>query len=202
MYALHNKLLIFLSKETIMPKKKQARFSDSIKYELVQAYVMFGENGTLACNTVGVSYRTFMLWKKTKWWNDLLDQVKSQENIQVSARLKRNINSALAIVEDRLENGDFFYNPIKGTVDRKPVSIRDAHAVFKDSHEIKNNMEKAPQEAKDKQTIQDTLLQLAKNFEDLAGKVKEKPILQVTDVIFTEEKRDAIHEERETRLQA
>jgi hypothetical protein len=97
---------------------------------------------------------------------------------------------SISTVEDRLEHGDFMYDPRTGKIIRKEVSLRDAHAVFKDTMDIKNAMERAPVEAKTQASIQETLAALAKNFEELAARQKEKPRVEVTDVIFLNEEKD------------
>lgn len=154
------------------------------KVELAKAYIMLGGNLSNAAVAAGISRSTANDYFKTKMFQDILENLKQSDGIELSPKLKNIINKSMELVQDRLENGDFFYDPRTGKIERKPVSIKDAHSVFKDSLAIKQDIENAPAERQAQQTIQETLQQLAKNFEELAAKQKQKAPVQVTDVLF------------------
>ena len=155
-----------------------------LQVDLVKTYTILGGNLQMAAKTVGIPYGTARRWKDLPVWERIAAELQTQEAIELSPKLKKIVDKSLELVQDRLERGDFFYDQKTGKVERKPVSIRDAHVVMKDTLAIKNEMERAPIEAKQQQNIQDTLAMLAKNFEELASKQKAKPKVEVTDVIF------------------
>lgn len=171
-----------------MAKKSVAQKRKEEQLDFAKAYVMLDGNLTMAATTSGVPYGTARRWSQSAAWKDMVEMVKQGGTIAVSPKMQSIIAKSLSIVEDRLEKGDFFYDPRTGKIERKPVNVRDAHAVFKDTFHLKNEMERAPLEAKQAATIQETLEQLAKNFEQLASKQKEKAPVVVTDVLFVENK--------------
>ena len=171
-------------------KNPTGYYNDAHKLDLAKPFIMLGENLSMAARTVGVPWRTAQSWKKTQWWTNLYEQCKGQETLELSTRLQKVLAKSLDLVEDRLEHGDFMYDPRTGKLIRKEVNLRDAHIVFKDTLDIKQAMERAPQEAKTQQTIQETLASLAKNFEELASKQRDKPKVEVTDVIFIKDESD------------
>jgi hypothetical protein len=173
-----------LAKKTIQQKRKEEQL------DFAKAYVMLDGNLTMAATTSGVPYGTARRWSKTASWLDMVETLKQGGAIAISPKMQSIIAKSLSIVEDRLEKGDFFYDPRTGKIERKPVNVRDAHAVFKDTFKMKQEIERGPEEAKKAQTIQETLEQLAKNFEALAAKQKQKAPVVVTDVLFVEEARN------------
>ena len=176
------------------------RWGDQQKIEAVSTYVVLGGNATQTAIALQIPAETLRIWTKTQWWKDLYDEIKQQENIELSHKLQKIVTRSLALVEDRLENGDFFYDQKTGKVVRKEVSLRDAHEVMKSSFNMKESIEKPQTVALEENSINDKLAALAKQFEQFAVAQKEKPAINVTDVVFVENKEedDAIHEERET----
>lgn len=171
-------------------KNPKGYYTDEAKLDVAKTYIMLGENLSMTARTCGISIRTAESWKKSKWWGDLVDQLRGKESLELSSKLQKILAMSISTVEDRLEHGDFMYDPRTGKIIRKEVSLRDAHAVFKDTMDIKNAMDRAPVEAKTQASIQETLAALAKNFEELAARQKEKPRVEVTDVIFLNEEKD------------
>ena len=161
------------------------------KLELAKTYIMMGNNMTGACKAVGIAPSVGSSWKKTKVFQDILTNLQQADSIELSPKLKNIVNRSLELVQDRLENGDFFYDPRLGKIVRREISLRDAHAVLKDTVNMQENIEKASSETQTQMTIQETLQQLAKNFEELAAKQKQKAPVQVTDVLFVNEDKES-----------
>ena len=176
------------------------RWGDQQKIEAVSTYVVLGGNATQTAIALQIPAETLRIWTKTQWWKDLYDEIKQQENIELSHKLQKIVTRSLALVEDRLENGDFFYDQKTGKVVRKEVSLRDAHEVMKSSFMMKESIEKPQAVAMEESSVNDKLAALAKQFEQFAVAQKEKAPINVTDVVFVENKddNDAVHEERET----
>ena len=126
-------------------------------------------------------------------------ELKAQEDIQMSARLKKIVDASLAAVEDRLVNGDLMYDQKSGELIRKPVNIRDAHKVAVDLMDKKAVLEKAAAPVQEEQKDEDRLLKLAEKFADFVTQ-KNKPVIEVTDVVEIKEN-NALHEERKEGLQ-
>lgn len=178
--------------------KTNKSWSDKQKLEAVQSWLLLG-NLALTSRVLGIPEVTLRLWKTTDWWKTTVAELKAQEDIQMSARLKKIVDASLMAVEDRLLNGDLMYDQKSGELIRKPVNIRDAHKVAVDLMDKKAVLEKAAAPVQEEQKDEDRLLKLAEKFADFVTQ-KNKPVIEVTDVIIKEQD-DALHEERETGLQ-
>ena len=168
-------------------RAKDRYWSDEQKIDAVKTFVLLNGNANQAAIVCGIPQQTLQKWTKMQWWKDLLDEFKAEDNLNISMRLQKVLSKSLALMEDRLENGDVFYDQKQGKAVRKDVSLRDAQAVMRDSFIIKEQIEK-PQVVLDSQSISDKLTELANKFAELAS--NKKPSVTVTDVIFAEEKKE------------
>jgi transposase-like protein len=200
-------MLLLSDKKTAVkkvPVRKPADFQkswgDKQKLEAVSTYVVLGGNVRQTAVALQIPAETLRVWTKTQWWKDLYEEVKQEENIELSHKLQKIVARSLALVEDRLEKGDFFYDQKTGQVVRKEVSLRDAHEVMKSSFQMRESIEKPQAAEMEEGSISDKLTALAKQFEQFAVAQKEKAPINVTDVVFLENKEneDSIPEERQT----
>lgn len=162
----------------------QKRWSDRQKIECVTTYLLLGGNVILTSSTMKIPEQTIYYWKKSEWWNKLVNEIKQEERLTLSTKLKKVVDKSWDIVSDRLENGDFIYDQKKGELIRKPVSMRDAVKVANDSVMIREKLEMNDNFTVAADQIEDKLTKLAKAFTDLAKGVK--PEEQVEDVDFVE----------------
>lgn len=165
--------------------KTNKSWSDKQKIEAVQSWLLLG-NLALTSRVLGIPEVTLRLWKTTDWWKTTVAELKAQEDIQMSARLKKIVDASLAAVEDRLVNGDLMYDQKSGELIRKPVNIRDAHKVAVDLMDKKAVLEKAAAPVQEEQKDEDRLLKLAEKFADFVTQ-KNKPVIEVTDIIEIKE---------------
>ena len=179
-------------------QKRSSEWDEQAKIDAVLTYIKVGNNTALTCRTLNIPERTLMFWKKQEWWKELYDEFKSSEDFEISGKLERIIKISLAQVEDRLENGDPFYDHKSGTVKRKPASLRDLNAVLKDSLTAKVEIENKHTHKEETVSVMEKLRQLADQFEKIAQK---KPQINVTDVVYIEENKDALHDKWEEGLQ-
>lgn len=146
-------------------------WGDAQKLEAVKTWLML-RSWPMTAAVVKIPEETLKRWGKTQWWKDLRDDLLQEDELQLSARLKKLVDSSLSVVEDRLANGDYVYNQKTGEMRRKPVAMRDAHKVALDMQErhdliLKNNAPKASDEQ-----MADKLMKLANKFAELAGAKK------------------------------
>lgn len=158
-------------------------WSDSQKLETVTTYLMLGGNVALTAATLKIPEVTVRYWKKSEWWQEVESELRREENLQLSARLKNLVEKSLDVVADRLENGDWIYDQKTGELKRKPVILKDAHKVAVDLVDKRQKLQTNENFTVAAEQIEDKLSKLAKAFEDLASK---KPKLEVTDVVFVE----------------
>ena len=166
------------------PTDVQKSWGDKQKLEAVNTYVVLGGNAYQTAIALQIPQETLRKWTKTTWWKELYDEVKQEDNIVLSHKLQNIVARSLALVEDRLEKGDFFYDQKTGQVVRKEVSLRDAHEVMKSSFQMRESIEKPQAAEVEEGSVNDKLAALAKQFEQFAVAQKEKPAVNVTDVVF------------------
>lgn len=157
-------------------------YSDSEKFEAVKLWLVVGNLPVVAAS-LNIPLPTLKQWRYSKWWDELVLDIRSEKTLKMSNRLKTIAEKALDITLDRLENGDWIYDQKTGELRRKPVVMRDAMQVangFLDRHV---NLEKKPFEEKAQQQVQDRLLALADAFANMSKKTKR---IEVIDAIPVE----------------
>lgn len=163
-------------------------YSDSQKIEAVTTYLMVGSLKMTAA-MLKININTIKLWRKSQWWKDIENDLRAQEDLQLSKRLQNIVTKSLDVIEDRMENGDFVYDQKSGQMRRKPVSMRETAKVMLDLQDrrdvlIDRHMEEQSVSA-DK--IENTLKKLADEFAKIANQVTAKQPVEVTDVLFGDE---------------
>lgn len=103
----------------------KARYSPKQKLEAVTSYLILGKIALVA-GALNIPEETLRLWKATDWWKEMEQEVRTSSRVEVSGRLSRIIEKSMNVVEDRLEHGDFQYNPKTGQFSRKPVGAKTA----------------------------------------------------------------------------
>lgn len=154
-------------------------YSDSEKFEAVKLWLVVGNLPVVAAS-LNIPLPTLKQWRYSKWWDELVLDIRSEKTLKMSNRLKTIAEKALDITLDRLENGDWIYDQKTGELRRKPVVMRDAMQVangFLDRHV---DLEKKPFEEKAQQQVQDRLLALADAFANMSKKTKR---IEVMDAI-------------------
>lgn len=154
------------------------------RIEVVTTYLTCGDM-KLTSGMTGVPYETIHTWKKQPWWKKYTEELSSENNLQLDAKLTKVMDKALDQVMDRLENGEFMYDPRTGQVKRVPAKLRDAGKVLNDVIDKKQLIKKQEQiinNQKRQEVTVDHLAQLAKAFSEFAsGKKQEEKIISVID---------------------
>lgn len=161
----------------------QARYSDIQKFEAVAAFMTLG-NMAMVAQATNIPHDTLRHWKQTPWWKDLEEQIRKQARVEVSGKLKRIIDKAFTLVEDRLENGDWVYNPKTGDIRRVGVSAKTAGDILTKSIDRQIILEKI-QEAPEtrEEAVLDRLASIEQRLIE-AAKIRPRP--QVIDVVAEE----------------
>lgn len=157
-------------------------WSDSQKLEAVTTYLSLG-NLALTGRVLKIPEMTLREWKQKEWWKEIEGELKVQDNIQLSSRLKRIIESTLSATEDRLANGDWIYDSKFGELKRKPVSMKDAHKVGMEMIEKREILDNRMPTSVTVEQIDDKLQKLAEKFEQIS---QGRRSIEVTDVIIGE----------------
>lgn len=156
-------------------------WSDSQKIEAVTTYLALG-NLALTARVLKMSEDTLRGWKGTVWWKQVQDELSVQEDLQLSTRLQKIIETTLSATEDRMANGDFLWDTKNSELVRKPVSLKDAHRVTMDMIDKRIKIKESNVQSVPTELIEDRLLKLAERMAAIASGIT-KPVVQVTDVI-------------------
>jgi hypothetical protein len=143
-------------------------YSDVQKIEAVTAYLMLGGNIGLTSHTTHIPHATLYEWTKSEWWNTLVSEVRKEEKLQLSSRLKKIVEAGWTVAEDRLERGDWILNNKTGEIMRKPVSLRDASKVAVDAANLRQNLDLGEGFITQADAIEDKLAKLALAFTNLS----------------------------------
>ena len=154
-------------------KSKHARYvksqwSQNQKLEAVMTYLMLGNLRETAIVT-GIPYDTMKCWKYTDWFKELLVTVRDEDVQQLDSNLQRIVGKALKATEDRIDSGDFQYDPKTGTLTRVPIK---AHVALKISTELLGRQDKireAPEQKEIEKTIDARLARLSEEFARFAS---------------------------------
>lgn len=123
-------------------------------------------------------------WRKEPWFQELLDEVREENDDRVDAKFTEALDIALDLIKDRMVNGDFHVLR-DGSQIRKPVNLKDltiSEAIIVDKRQI---LRKKPTSITETQTSSEHVLEkLANTFIELAqNKKKTKEVIE--DVEFT-----------------
>ena len=168
-------------------------WSDKQKLETVQTFMMFG-NLAMTARILKIPENTVRQWRKSTWWQEIEGELRVQDELQLSARLKKIMENSLDAVEDRLEKGDYIFDQKTGQMKRKPVGLKDAHKVTMDLIDKRNIILNRTAPLASEEQMSDKLLKMMKQFADFAeGKLTENKTIDVVDVEIKEA--DAVHED-------
>ena len=150
-------------KKSKWPMFKKARWTDNQKLEAVASYVMLG-NLTETALATSVPRDTLKAWKTTDWWRDLQLQIRDEDVQKLDSNLQRVIGKALKATEDRLDAGEYQYDPKTGKVIRIPVKAQIALRITTDLLTKQDKIRDKPAIQEVEKTIDARLSKLAEEF--------------------------------------
>jgi hypothetical protein len=122
---------------------------------------------------------TLNTWKKKDWWKEQVQAFYDDDKQELDAKYQKIVRKALAVIDDRLENGNFQYDQKTGRVTRVPVNMADTHRVMKDLVDQQQVLrkEKVNQEVQQIESANERLAKLAMQFAEMTmGKKTEKVV--------------------------
>lgn len=167
-------------------------WSEGKQLEVVTAYLILGKSNLVESLT-GVPRGTIRRWKSAPWWKELVDQIQTEEDQELDAKLTKVVNKVLTVVDDRLDNGDFQYDPRTGEFVRKPVGLRDSWKAGKEMIDLRQNLRKAPKERVDQAAVQDILKNPAVEFAQMAKRKATEKIIE-GEVIYASGSQESVGE--------
>lgn len=138
-------------------------WSDNQRIEAVTTWLALG-NMPLTAAATGIPKDTLNRWRYSDWWKELVAQIRSEETLALDGKLSKIVNKALAVVEDRLDNGNFQYDQKSGEHVRVPVNLKDSIKATADLLDRRETLRKIPQKQEIENTVDDRLAKLAEEF--------------------------------------
>lgn len=178
---------------------KWVNWSDNQKIEAVTTYLLLG-NVRHTAAALKIPDPTLRYWRGCDWWKEIEQDIKANDRIVLSNRLKQIVDNSLDLIEDRIEKGDFIYDQKTGKMKRKPLQARDVHKIAVDFLDRREGLDMHKEIVQNQESIQDKLNKLAQSFSDLATGKKN---ISAEDAVIIENEGDslAVHEEWEEGLQ-
>lgn len=173
------------TREVAHTKPKEA-WSEKQKYEAVALYKLLGSLAETG-RQLQIPLDTIKRWHISDWWKDYELEVAQAGRANLTGKLSKIRDRAIAIIEDRLENGEFFINK-RGEFERRPVNVVVANKIMTDTIDRSVLIEKMNAEHKQTITtekITDRLLTLAEFFK----KGGKKSVGEVIDAEIVVEER-------------
>lgn len=144
-------------------------WSEAKRIEVVTSWLALGKI-PLVSNCTGVPEGTIRQWRTQPWWKELELSILTETDQELSSKLTKRIDKALDVIFDRLENGDFMFDPKTSQFIRKPVNMKDTNKVLMDMVDKRLLLRKQPKEQQSQEAVGDILKNLAKEFEAMAKK--------------------------------
>ena len=151
----------------------------------VAAYWLGGYSSRDLEPIVGIPAATIRYWMQTKWWKQLLSELRRGKNEELDNRLTRIIHKSVAQLEDRLDKGNSKYNPSTGEYELVPLSsselAKDALGVTFDKRALTRGDPTSRIHKEELQTSDKLLEQLAQQFVKIV-KQSEPKVIEATKV--------------------
>lgn len=175
-------------------KTTKSWYTDKQKLETVQSYMLLG-NLAMTARVLKIPEETVRHWKASTWWREIEGELKIQDEMQLSARLKNIMEKSLEVTEERLENGDYVYNQKTGAIRRKPVNMKDAHKVSMDLIDKRNMLLNKNVPAASDEQMTDKLAKMMLQFADFAkNQLSKSNTIEAEDAQVIEESSDVENE--------
>jgi len=159
--------------------RKPGWWPEKKKIEVLTTFLATGSQAHTSAIT-GVPEETIRLWRKSDWWAERTKEFKSDNSLVLDNKLAKIMDKALDAVVDRIENGEYIFDPRTGTTTRVPAKLRDVQKVASDMIDKKALLEKITKGKEDtKQAITaDHLVMLAREFAKFANGGREPAEVQ------------------------
>lgn len=156
-------------------------WDENKKIEAVTTYLIMG-NLVATAAVVKVPHVTLKAWRHAPWWKEMEEDIRMESNQSLDTKLAKRIEKALDIVNDRLDHGDYQYDPKTGQFVRRPVNVRDGWKVANEMIDKQWLIRKQPKESTSQEAIGDILKNLAKEFSEMAkARIHQGKIIDVQE---------------------
>jgi transposase-like protein len=164
-------------------------YPEEKRIEAVTLYVATGSL-TAVSKLSHIPVHILRNWRNTQWFQELLAEVRHENNEKVDAKFSEIIDNSLDQLSDRVINGDFFVKR-DGELGRKPISARDLSIVAAINVDKRQLLRGEPtSRSENVGKLEDKsigkLEKLAETFENLARFGRQPKVIEVEAVEPTE----------------
>jgi hypothetical protein len=169
-------------------------WSDQKRIEVLTTFLATGSQKYTSAIT-GVPEPTITQWRKSEWWGERTKDLQLEDNIKLDSKLSKVMDKALDAVIDRIDNGEYMYDPRTGEIKRIPAKLRDVQKVAGDMIDKKQLLAKMNRSKEDskQQITADHLVLLAKEFAKFASG-KEQPEYKDVKTVIEGEHQEVFEE--------
>jgi hypothetical protein len=172
---------------------KRSHFTDKEKLKAVCTYAVAG-NARRVAEITGIPEGTIRGWKTTEWWNEAMTRIIVEQDDELGTKLTNLVNKAVSEVNDRLDNGNYVYNPKLDKLIRKPVDAKELAIVTAISIDKRQLLRGLPTSRTENVSQTERLTKLQEQFKQFVTAKEVKQVAQEDEVeeveIFDEEEQE------------
>lgn len=146
---------------------KRDHYTEKEKINAVCVFAVSG-NSRRTAELTNIPEATIRTWKTTLWWNEVTTRIYEEQDEELSSKLTKMVDKAVDAINDRLDGGDYFYNPKLDKLIRKPINARDVAAVAVMAVDKRQLLRGQPTSRIEKVSVDERMKDLAMQFKKFA----------------------------------
>jgi hypothetical protein len=166
-------------------KGKRGFYSDKEKMNAVCVFAVSG-NSRRTAELTKIPEATIRAWKMTEWWHEIATRIIVEQDEELDTKLTALVDKAVGQVNDRLDNGNWIYNPKLDKMVRKPVDAKELAIVTAISIDKRQLLRGQPTSRIEKISQDERLLKLSEQFKQFAKAKEVLQVEEVSEVLITE----------------
>lgn len=169
--------------------RKRKWYSEEDRIKAATIYAVTG-NSRRVEEITKIPSTTIRQWKMQPWWPQVIERIRQEADDELDSKFTKVIDSTIDQINDRLEKGDYIYNPRTGELVRKPMGGKEIAVVTSIMMDKRDLIRKSVKQDRTQATIVDRLEKLADEFKKFTGmKTIEGEASQVVaeDAVILEE---------------
>lgn len=168
-------------KRNNMSQVDRGNWSEKKKMEAMGVFIATG-SVTMAATQCNIPHETVKTWAKKDWWKDRVKEIQSEDYEKLDAKLTKVIDKALDSVMDRIENGEYMYDPKTGKTKIMPAKLRDLNTAFNSLMDKRQLIRRQPTKIIEQSSTAVQLKNLAEQFSlFVTGKEKKETFNDLVD---------------------
>jgi hypothetical protein len=172
---------------------RRYHYTDKDKLNAVCVFAVAGNSRRVA-ELTKIPEATIRAWKQTEWWNDAMSRIITEQDEELNTKLTKLVDKAVEAVNDRLENGNYIYNPKLDKLVRKPVDAKELAIVTAISIDKRQLLRGQPTSRIENISQDERLKKLSDQFKKFA---EAKEVTQVVDNSLEEVVEEDVWEEED-----